>query len=154
MDSQSVWIPYIITHCLTFLLIFICYKWPKTGKAAWGIIFVAAGIFNLYTVNSNPQAYIDYSQYAVGPYQKFISGIFSSYTSVFVSLIALGQILVGIFLLSKKRFFLWGIVGGIIFFIAISPLGIGSAFPSTLFMAISLIILYLRQKKATASLLS
>jgi len=148
LNSQDVWIPYAITHIITFLLIFVCYKWPKIGKVSWGIIFILAGIFNMYTGNSNPQAYVDYGQSAAGLYQKFIYGIFSSYTSLIVSLIASGQILVGIFLLMKRTPFLLGIVGGIIFLVAISPLGIGSAFPSTLLMAISLVLLYIRYKKA------
>ena len=147
VNSQDIWIPYTVTHVLTFILIFICYKWPKVGKVAWGIIFILAGIFNIYTGNSNPQAYVDYSQHAVGLYQKIIYGLFSSYTSLIVSLIALGQILVGIFLFMKRTLFLLGIVGGVIFFVAISPLGVGSAFPSTLLMAISLVLLYLRNKE-------
>ena len=147
MDSQDIWIPYVVTHGLTFVLIFICYKWPKIGKVAWGIIFILAGIFNIFTGNSNPQAYVDYGQHAVGLYQKFIYGLFSSYTSLIVSLIASGQILVGIFLFMKRTLFLLGILGGILFLIAISPLGIGSAFPSTLLMAVSLVLLYLKHKK-------
>lgn len=147
MSIQDYWLPYTVTHFITFSLIFICYKWPKIGKVAWGIVFILAGIFNIYTGISNPQAYVDYGQYAVGLYQKFIYGLFSSYTSLFVSLIASGQILVGIFLLMKRTLLLFGIVGGIIFLLAISPLGIGSAFPSTLLMAISLVLLYLRYKK-------
>lgn len=102
----------------------------------------------MYTGISNPQAYLGYGQGAVGLYQKFIYGIFSSNTSLIVSLIASGQIVVGIFLLMKKKLFLLGILGGIIFLIAISPLGIGSAFLSTLLMSISLVLLYLRYKKA------
>jgi hypothetical protein len=148
MDSQDVWIPYIVNHCLTFALIFICYKWPKIGKMAWGIIFILAGIFNIYTGILNPQAYVDYGQHAVRLYQKFIYGLFSSYTSLIVDLIASGQIIVGMFLLMKRTLFLLGIVGGIIFLLAIAPLGIGSAFPSTLLMSISLVLLYIRYKKA------
>ncbi|MGD8536865.1 MAG: hypothetical protein PVF66_13530 [Candidatus Aminicenantes bacterium] len=148
MNSQDVWLPYTITHIITFSLIFICFKWPKIGKVAWGIIFILAGIFNVYTGISNPQAYVDYGQHALGFYQKFIYGLFSSHTLLIVSLIALGQILVGIFLLMKRTLFLLGIVGGIIFLVAISPLGIGSAFPSTLLMAFSLVLLYMRDKKA------
>jgi hypothetical protein len=101
----------------------------------------------MYTGISNPQAYVDYGQSAVGLYQKFIYGIFSSYTSLFVSFIALGQILVGILLLMKRTFFLLGILGGIIFLVAISPLGIGSAFPAPLFMVFSLVLLYIWYKK-------
>jgi len=115
---------------------------------AWGIIFILAGIFNIYTGNSNPQAYVDYGQHAVSLYQKLIYGLFSSYTSLIVSLIASGQIIVGIFLLMKRTLFVLGILGGIMFLVAISPLGIGSAFPSTLLMSISLVLLYLRYKKA------
>lgn len=115
---------------------------------AWGIIFILAGTFNIYNGISNPQIYVDFGQSAVGLYQKFIYGIFSSYTSLIVSLIALGQILVGISLFMKRIPFLLGILGGIIFLVAISPLGIGSAFPSTLLMSISLVLLYLRYKKA------
>jgi len=48
----------------------------------------------------------------------------------------------------KRALFLLGILGGIIFLVAISPLGVGSAFPSTLLMAVSLVLLYLRYKKA------
>jgi hypothetical protein len=114
----------------------------------WGIIFILAGIFNTYLAISNPQKYVEYGQGAVGLYQKFIYGIFSSYTSLIVLFIASGQIMVGIFLLMKRTLFLLGILGGIIFLVAISPLGMGSAFPSTLLMSISLVLLYLRYKKA------
>jgi hypothetical protein len=148
VDFQDIWIPYVITHIISFLLIFICCKWPKIGKVAWGIIFVLAALFNMYLGNSNPQKYVEYGQGAVGLYQKFIYGIFSSYTSLIVSLIAFGQILVGAFLFFKGKPFLLGVLGGIIFLVAISPLGLGSAFPSTLLMSISLILLYLRYKRA------
>jgi hypothetical protein len=111
---------------------------------------VLAALFNMYLGNSNPQKYVEYGQGAVGLYQKFIYGIFSSYTSLIVSLIALGQMLVGVFLLMKRALFKLGIFGGIIFLVSISPLGIGSAFPSTLLMSLSLVLLYSRYKKALA----
>ncbi len=148
MDSQNVLIPYIVSHVLTLCLIFVCWKWPKIGKIIWAIIFILAGIFNAYTVTSDPQAYLMYSQWAIGPYQKIINGVFSSNTSLFVYLIALGQILVGALLFHKKKLFQLGVMGGIIFLIAISPLGVGAAFPSTLLMAFSLFLLYLKLNKA------
>ena len=148
MNLQEYWLPYTVSQVITLFLIFICYKWPKIGKVAWGIIFILAGIFNIYTGISDPQAYVDYGSSAIGLYKKFIYGVFSSYTSLIVSLIALGQILVGIFLLMKRTLFLLGILGGIIFLVAISPLGIGSGFPATLLMAFSLVLLYVRYKKA------
>jgi len=147
MNLQEYWFPYAITHAITISLIFICYKWPKIGKAVWGIIFILAGIFNMYHGLSSPEVYLIYGTHAVELYKQFINGLFSSYTTPIVSGIALGQILVGIFLFMKKKLFLLGILGGIIFLVAISPLGIGSAFPATLLMSISLILLYTRYKK-------
>ena len=150
MDLQNILIPYAVTHAATFCLLFISWKWPKIGKVVWGIIFILAGIFNIYTATSNPQAYLKYSQWAIGPYKTFINGVFSSNLSLFIYLIASGQILVGILLFQKKRIIQLGLLGGIIFLVAISPLGIGSAFPSTLLMAFSLFLLYLRFKKSWA----
>ena len=149
MNFQDYWIPYVISHVFALLLIFICYKWPKVGKVIFAVGFILAGIFNIYTGMSSPEAYVNaYGQGAVALYQKFIYGPFSDYTSLLVSLIAVGQILVGIFLFMKRTFFLLGVLGGIIFLVAISPLGLGSAFPSTLLMSISLVLLHIRYKKA------
>jgi len=152
MNSQEIWIPYLITHLLSFGLIFICYKWPKIGKISWAVIFIAAGIFNLYSVISDPQQYVNtYGQHAIPLYKKFIFGFFSTHTLLFVALIASGQIMVGILLFLQKTHFKIGLLGGIIFLTAISPLGIGAAFPSTLLMAFSLILLSIRFSKQAHS---
>lgn len=149
MDSQDLWIAVVISNVIALLLILICYKWPKTGKVVSSIIFLLAGIFNMYSGIADPEVYVNtYGPLAIGLYQKIIYGVFSSYTSLFVILIAVGQLLVGIFLLLKRTLFKLGILGGIIFLISISPLGIGSAFPFPLLMSISLVLLYLRYKKA------
>ncbi len=144
MRTQDYLIPYIISNVVSILLIFICYKWHKTGKILWSLIFSAAGIFNIITVFKTPHVYVEaYGQAAVFSfYKNFIYGVFNNHTTLFVTLIASGQILVAILLFMRKGLFKFGIIGGIIFLIAISPLGTGSAFPSTIFMAVSLIILY------------
>ena len=147
MNLPDYWLPYVITHAVAFLMIFICYKWPKIGNVAWGVIFILAGIFNIFMVIKNPQAYLSYRDHAVDFYKFFIDGVFHSFTIFIVSLIGTGQILVGIFLLRKGKLFLLGILGGIVFLVAIAPLGIGSAFPSTLLMAFSLVLLHIRHKK-------
>ena len=118
MNLPDYLFPYVITHVITFVLIFVCYKWPKIGKVTWGIIFVLAGIFNIFMVNKNPQAYLDYRDHAVDFYKFFIDGVFHSFTKFIVSLIGTGQILVGLFLLGKGKLFSAGILGGILFFIA------------------------------------
>jgi hypothetical protein len=147
MNWSDLWMPYLVTHAITISLIVVCVVRPRIGKAAWGIIFVLAGLFNLVYGILKPEAYLGYGEHAVGLYQKFIYGAFSSHTSLFISLIAVGQILVGILLFTRGRPFLLGISGGILFLAAIAPLGVGSAFPSTLLMALGLIILYSRLRK-------
>jgi hypothetical protein len=147
MLTKEVLIPFIVTNTLTLVMVFVCFKWPKTGKRAWGILFMLAAAFNAYTAGNNPQAYLGYGDHAIGLYKNFINGIFASHTALFIYMIAFGQFLVGLFLLRGKKLLKLGILGGIIFFIAITPLGLGSAFPSTLLMALSLIILYKRLKK-------
>lgn len=147
MRLQDYWIPLAITHFVSIILIIICYKKPKIGKVAWGIIFILAGSFNIFMVIKDPQAYLSYRDHAVELYKFFIDGAFTSFTRAIVSLIGTYQILSGVFLLKEGRLFLMGILGGIIFLLAIAPLGIGSAFPSTLFMAFSLALLYFRLKK-------
>jgi hypothetical protein len=147
MNLPDYWFPYVITHAVTIILIIICYKWPKIGKVAWGIIFMLAGIFNIFMVIKDPQVYLGYRDHAAEFYKFFLDGVFNSATIFIVCLIGAGQILVGIFLLRKGKLFLMGILGGIIFLVAIAPLGIGSAFPSTLLMALSLVLLHSRYKK-------
>ena len=152
MNSPDIWIPILITHIFALLLIFICYKWPKIGKVIWAVLFIAAGIFNIYSVTSDPQQYVDtYGQHAIPLYQKLIFGLFSANTILFVAMIAVGQILVGLLLFKKKTLFKLGVLGGILFLVAISPLGIGAAFPSTLLMAVSLILMYTRYQKLVDS---
>ena len=147
MSLQEVWVPFTITNVLSIILIFICYRWPKVGKIVWGIIFIAAGMFNFYTSISNPQAYLGYSRGAIGLYQRFIEGFFSTNIVWIISLIAACQILIGIFLFTNKTLFLLGIAEGIVFLLAISPLGLGSAFPATLLMAFSLVMMYIRVQR-------
>ena len=144
MRLQDYLIPYIISNVVSVLLIFICYKWPKIGKIVWGLFFFSAGIFNIYTAIRTPHVYAEvYGQTAIFSfYKNFIYGIFNELATLFVTLIGSGQIVVAILLFMRKSLFNLGILGGMIFLIAISPLGIGSAFPATLIMATSLFVLY------------
>ena len=143
------WIPYLVSNLIAVLLVIICFKWHKIGKIVFGILFFSAGIFNIYTSINSPEVYVEvYGSSAVLPfYKEIIFGIFSLHTTLFVVLIASGQITVSVLLFTKKIFFKIGIIGGIIFLVAIAPLGIGSAFPATIIMAMALYFFY---KRSTA----
>ncbi len=144
MNMQDFLVPFIISNMFSLILIFVCYKWPKAGKIVWGIIFFGAGVFNILTATTEPHIYVEaYGPAAVLPfYRDFIYGVFSRYAALFVTLIACGQLITAVFLFWPNNAFRFGIIGGIIFLLAISPLGLGSAFPSTLLMAVSLMLLW------------
>ncbi|MHB2148438.1 hypothetical protein ACX8XP_05225 [Calditrichota bacterium LG25] len=144
MNLQNFLVPYIISNVFSLALIFICSRWFKAGKILWGVIFFAAGAFNILTAFTSPHIYVEaYGPSAVLPfYRDFIYGAFSRYTALYVTLIGVGQITTAGLLLLSHRTFRLGILGGILFLLAIAPLGLGSAFPCTLLMAVSLVLLW------------
>jgi uncharacterized membrane protein len=105
-------------------------------------LFIGAGFVNWIVVHTNPTGYLDYSKYAVGLYRDIIVGPFQHYITTIVSFIAVCQVLIGVGLLYKGRILRTACVFGAIFLVAISPLGIASAFPSGLIWAVGLFVLY------------
>lgn len=94
-----------------------------------------------------PQFYLDYAGLTFsGWYKSFINGWFSNHITVAVVFIATCQALIAISMILKGWIFKTGAVGAIVFLLAIVPLGVGSAFPCTLILAISVWIV-LRHKQ-------
>jgi hypothetical protein len=111
----------------------------------FALIFLAAGLFNAYTALREPAAYHAYAEWAVLPfYRRFINGFFSEHTRAIIVVIAVGQLTIAALLTRSDRMRTIGVIGGIIFLAAITPLGIGSAFPSTVLMAAALILMQRR----------
>ena len=107
------------------------------------MMFLGAGIFNAFIAIRQPSMYVDvYGPLAVLElYSSFIYGLFSQYTTAIVLAIAAGQLVVGTLLLTR---FGVGALGGIIFLVAVAPLGIGSAFPVSLIIAAALFVMWYR----------
>lgn len=145
-DFNDFLIPYAVSNLIGLLLLWLNWKRPRAGLIVFGIIFLLAGIFNFYTAASEPEVYQQYASWAVFTiYVEFITGFFREHAGMIVKIIAMGQILIGALLLAKKgRMKLPAVIGGILFFIAIAPLGLGSAFPATLIMALGLFVGYKR----------
>lgn len=134
--------PYIGSNVFAVILLILSLKWKTASRIVFILIFLAAGIFNLYTANTEPEAYTMYAQTALIPfYKNFIMGYFAAHAGFIISLIATGKILVAILLMFKKTWFKLGVAGALIFFISIAPLGVGSALPCTLIFAASVLII-------------
>jgi len=136
--------PFIGSNVVAIALLLVAALWPKVARVLFVVIFIAAGIFNAYTVITEPMAYVvGYGDLAVLKlYQDFIHGVFSQYTTAFVLAIAVGQITVGGLLIAKRPLLTLGVIGGIIFLVAIAPLGVGSAFPFSVFAIAALVVMY------------
>ncbi|MFP4529629.1 MAG: hypothetical protein ACLFQX_13870 [Candidatus Kapaibacterium sp.] len=135
-------IPWSISMVFALILLWLSIKRRTAARIIYILLFVGAGVFNIYTARTQPGQYVEgFGEHAVGPYQDFIYGSFAEHASMLVILIGLGQIAVSFLLAFPRKSLVAGAIGGIVFLVAIAPLGIGSAFPSSLIMAAGLVIL-------------
>lgn len=121
-------------------MLFIAFRFPRPARALFVLLFLAAGTFNIYTAITNPQAYLAYADLAVLKiYRDFINGIFAEYVTLIVIAIAICQLFIAGLLTSSGILQRAGVAGGVVFLLAISPLGVGSALPCTLLLSAALI---------------
>jgi hypothetical protein len=146
MELLKQWlIPYIISNIVFGLTIVGAIKKPIWTRIFLAGFFLWASYFNSTSSIKSSQIYLDYAELGALPiYSKFIKGFFSHYITPFVFTIAVGQFLIFLGLLLNKVWVKLACIGGIIFGLAIAPLGVGSAFPSTVCMAIAFYILLKR----------
>lgn len=142
-------IPFIVSNALAIWILWLTFRKPNVAEAVLAILFLGAGCFNIYTALSNPGVYVAFAETSFVPFYKdFISGFFASHTIIIISLIAVGQLFVGFSMLLENPRVKFGCLGGILFSLAIAPLGAGSAFPSTLILAVAFLILFLNKEVA------
>ena len=114
--------PYFASNAFGVLAILCAWFWPRPARALFAVLFLAASLVNGWTALVQPGVYLTFSA------------------------IAAGQLAVGICLGVGGRLLRWGVLGGVVFLVAIAPLGFtGSAFPSTVLMAYWLLLLQVRR---------
>jgi hypothetical protein len=136
--------PYIISNVLGLFLILVAAKWPRIAKALFVTLFLGSGLVNMYLALTKPRLYVTgFGPVAVlGIYRTFIYGFFGSHTGLIVLFIAIGQLGVAGLLALNDRPLLVGLLGSVLFLVAIAPLGLGSAFPSSILMAVGVMLMY------------
>lgn len=135
-------IPYIISNMVFAASIIAAVKQPYYSRIFFILLFLWASYTNFTTAFSSPEVYLDYGKLALLPFYKdIINGFFAIHIQQFVFLIAFCQLMIAAGLMFNKTAVNTACTGGIIFGLAIAPLGVGSAFPATVFMAIALFIL-------------
>jgi hypothetical protein len=143
LENKVYLIAYIISNAFALLVLFFSWRHIKLSRLAFVILFGWASWANWTTALNSPGDYLDYVSLSFFPlYKQFIEGWFSNHILLVVGFIATAQAFIAISLLLKGRIYKAGIIGGIIFLISIAPLGVGSAFPCTLLLALALGMIY------------
>jgi hypothetical protein len=143
MDALKQYLlPYIVSNLLFLLCLIAAFKRPIWARIFLAIVFLWASYINFRTAFLNPEVYLEYAVLTPLPaYREFINGFFSQHIGSLVSAAATGEFLIFGGLLLNNGWVRLACVGGIIFGLAISPLGVGSAFPATVLMAMSFWVL-------------
>jgi hypothetical protein len=143
VSSSPYFVPLIVSNLFALVLLIAAIFWPRLVRWSFAILFFAAGLVNATLAIRQPELYVEsYGSTALlGIYRDFINGIFSTYATSILLAIALGQLLVAVFLIRDGALFRLGVVGACLFLVAIAPLGLGSAFPSTLIMVAAVVMM-------------
>jgi hypothetical protein len=135
-------IPFLVSNLVFGLTIVAALRKPMYARMFLAAFFLWATCINSTLAIRSPEVYLDYARLdAVPVYRDFINGFFSSHITPLVISIAAGQLFITIGLILNKTWTQLACFGGIVFGLAIAPLGVGSAFPSTVSMAIAFYIL-------------
>lgn len=146
-------IPYIISNVAALAILWFSVKKPSVAKVMLAVLFVGAGAANVYISFTNPAAYRTFAETSVLDwYAVVINGFFSDYTTLIVSCISIVQVYVGVSMFLDGTRFSAGCVAGLLFGLMIAPLGIGSAFPSSVIFSLAFFVLLIgRDKHAVAA---
>ena len=138
---------YIISNVIALLMLWASLKHYRISRLLFFLVFAWASWTNWNEAIIAPRFYLDYAGLTFSNwYRDFIQGWFSWHITLAVGFIATCQALIATAMLLKGWIFKTAAIGAIIFLLAIAPLGVGSAFPCTIILAIAMWLLT-RQKE-------
>ena len=134
--------PFMVWLIFVTLVLILCLAKPNAGRIFLGFFFLAMAIgVNIITVLVAPQSYVEMGKNALIPFYRWVFlNIIALNPPLFVLPIAVFQIAVALMILSKKIYVKIGLVGGIIFLLGITPLGIESLPNPVLALALALLL--------------
>lgn len=122
-------LPYIISQCVALFILLLAWKKTHWGRMVFAMLFMYAGIYNMYIGFEKPDDYLGFADYALPFYRDFINGWFKHNNHIAIPIIATGQLMVATGMLLRGWWVKWACIGAIVFLISIIPLMVGSAFP-------------------------
>ena len=142
---------YIGWNIVVLLLLLAAAQRPKIARMLFSILFFGAGVWNLFASLTMPAFYVaTYGPVATPPYAAFINGPFASNPALLVVPIALGQLAIGILATGTGARVRLAMVGSMVFLVAIAPMGVGAAFPFSIFGSLAAYLLIRRRFDTSA----
>jgi hypothetical protein len=139
--------PWFISNSVGFALLWISLLDERSGtqvaRRSWGALMVTAGVVNSFFLWTDPKVYIEFGVLAIPTLQRFIYSKYFLNPTYLVGPIIICQWAIGIIMLQrnpKPAILRMALFGAIIWFLGITPLGLGSAFPSSLVYASTMLV--------------
>jgi hypothetical protein len=143
---------YVGSNIFALLLVVIAAAWPKVARVLFSVLFLGAGVWNLFASFTMPAFYVaTYGHLATPPYAAFIFGPFAANPALFVVPIALGQLTIGVLAMGTGMRVRLAMIGVTAFMIGLAPLGVGGAFPFSLFAIVAAYLVFRTPFQASLS---
>jgi len=137
MSASEMYWGHVVSVVVAFLMLGVALRWRTGGRMAYAALFLWASQVNLRIALFRPGEYQGFADLAWSQwYRGFITGFFAEHATSIIALIATGQLLIAVLITSRGLAVRAGLAGAVLFLLAIVPLGVGSAFPATLVMAV------------------
>jgi hypothetical protein len=118
----------LVTFALfSLLVLLLCLVRPGAGRIFMGIFFLVMAIgVNVVLVLVAPNLFVALgTEDAIIPlYRWFFENVVALAPPLFGLLAAAYEITIALMMLSKDKYVRWGLIGGIVFLIGITPLGV------------------------------
>ncbi len=118
-------VPMLVSSAFVLAVVILCFARPNAGRIFLGFFYLAMalGVNGSFTFG-NPQAYLDYANEALIPFygKVFIFVLNLVSPLVFGLLLMVFEITMALLLLYKQKFVKAGLVGTMLFLIAMIPL--------------------------------
>ena len=150
LPDKTILIFWILVNLIAIGMALLAWKRPNWGRFLFAFNFLGAAIFNTYFLITDASEFIYYADFTfLKFYRNFIIHLFTEHLTLFMGIIVVSQFLIGLALLGRGWVLKTGAIGGILFLVAIAPLGLGAAFPATLILAFGLFIFIWRNQRKT-----
>lgn len=142
LENQTYLLAYLISNAVAVLMLWAAWKRPRLARLMFLLLFGWASWVNWTTALQNPRFYIEYADLSfLDLYEDFIRGWFSHHITGMVGFIATCQALIALSMPFRGWLLKTGLIGAVVFLVAIAPLGVGSAFPFSITASFALLFI-------------